>query len=225
MSIQALREKRATRITALNALTDKKDWNSAVDQPIYDAGLVEIGDLNRQITLHNEMNERTGDLLFTPSVAQGADNEYWATASGRVPVMRKDTDFKSLYRADSRGEQPITMSDFLRGIAGQQVTDRVRNALSEGTNTSGGYAVPTELFPNILQAMVPASSLLQAGAGIVDVTQTPAKQYNTAAISTIPTASWRSEAGTVTESAPAFRNVPAVPQSLSFLIKFSRELM
>jgi len=66
---------------------------------------------------------------------------------------------------------------------------------------------------------------LQAGAGIVDVTQEPAKQYNTAAISAIPTAAWRSEAGAVSESDPTFRNVPAVPQSLSFFFKVSRELL
>ena len=139
-------------------------------------------------------------------------------------MMRKGSDFKSFYKVENRGEQPVTMSDFLRGIAGQRLTEGVKNALSEGTNSAGGYAVPTVLFPQILQALVPASSLLQAGAGIVDVTDNPAKQYNTAAISTIPTAAWRSEAGAVSESGPTFRNVPAVPQTLSFLFKVSREL-
>jgi HK97 family phage major capsid protein len=229
MSLQDMREKRAAKINEMQALSDKTNWNTAVDQPIYNAGLIEIGDLNRRIALHNELNERTAadqfDHQFAPSVAQATDNEYWTTATGRVPVMRKDSDFKALYRAENRNEQPITMSDFLRGVSGQRMTEGVRNALSEGTNSSGGYAVPTVLFPNILEAMVPASSLLQAGAGIVDVTQTRAKQFNTAAISTIPTASWRSEAGAVSESDPAFRNVPAVPQSLAFFFKVSRELL
>ncbi len=224
MSIQTLREKRAAKIAEAQAMVDNP--KKAPDQQTYNAVLAEIGDLNRQIADHNNLNQMTADGLgLTQSVAQGADNEYWATKTGTVPVMRKDSDFKSIYRADNGSEPPITMSDFFRGVAGQRVTEGVRNALSVGTDSSGGYAVPTELFPQVLQALVPASSLLQAGAGIVDLTQTPAKQFNTAAIDTIPTASWRSEAGAVSESGPTFRNVPAVPQSLAFLIKVSRELL
>ena len=224
MSIQHLRETRAAKIAEMNALIGKKDWKEAVDKPVYDAGVADIRDLNQRIELHNEMNERAVEQFTNSAPHHGADNEYWATATGRLPVMRKGSDFKSFYSSENR-DQPITLSDFMRGVAGQRVTEGIRNALSEGTNSSGGYAVPTQVFPNILEALVPASTLLQAGAGIVDVTQTPAKAFNTAAISTIPTAAWRSEAGTVTESGPTFRNVPAVPQSLAFLIKVSRELL
>ena len=181
-------------------------------------------DLNDRIQRINDLNQRAAENLMKPPELDGG-TEYWATEAGRVPVMRKGCDFKAFYKTENRNEPPITMSDFLRGIAGQKVTEGVRNALSVGTGSSGGYAVPTELFPQILQALVPASSLLQAGAGIVDVSEVPASQYNTAAISTIPTAAWRSEAGAVSESDPTFRNVPAVPKSLSFLFKVSRELL
>lgn len=226
MSIQDLRERRAAKSEEMKALLSKKNWSDAADKPIYDAGLAEIDDLNKRIERINVMNAQTADrLLGTASSALNADTEHWVTEDGRqLPVMRKGCDFKSFYKAETRNE-PVTMSDFLRGIAGQRLTEGVRNALSEGTNSAGGYAVPTVLFPQILQALVPASSLLLAGAGIVDVTDNPAKQYNTAAISTIPTAAWRLEAGAVSESGPTFRNVPAVPQSLSFLFKVSRELL
>jgi HK97 family phage major capsid protein len=225
MSIQELREKRAAKIQEVQALAGKKNWNDATDKPIYDAGLKEIEDLNQGIERINLVLQRTAESIVAP-VAVDGDTEYWATETGRVPVMRKGCDFKSFYKkAENRNESPVTISDFLRGIAGQRMTEGVRNALSEGTNTSGGYAVPTILMPQILQALVPVSSLLQAGAGIVDVTDMPAKQYNTAAVSSIPTAGWRSEAGAVSESDPAFRNVPAVPQSLAFLFKVSRELL
>ena len=79
------------------------------------------------------------------------------------------------------------MSDFLRGIAGQRMTEGVRNALSVGTDSVRRLRRSDRCCSrSILQALVPASSLLQAGAGIVDVTQTPAKQFNTAAISHHP---------------------------------------
>jgi HK97 family phage major capsid protein len=225
MSVQSLRERKIAKQTEIEALNSKKDWNETTDKPIFDALMADLVDVNARIERINVANEVAANQFTNKPVAQGADTEHWATSAGPIPVMRKGCDFKSFYPAENRNEQPITMSDFLRGISGQKMTEGVRNALSEGTNSSGGYAVPTELFPQILQAMVPVSTLLQAGAGIVDVTQTPAKQFNTAAISVIPTAAWRSEAGAVAESDPTFRNVPAVPQSLSFFIKLSRELL
>jgi HK97 family phage major capsid protein len=225
MSLQSLRDRQLAKRAEIEALNSKKDWNAATDKPIFDALMADLVDLNERVDRINVANDEAAGRFFNKPVAQGADTEHWATAAGPLPVMRKSSDFKAIYKAESHGGQPVTMSDFLRGIAGQKMTEGVRNALSVGTDSSGGYAVPTELFPHILQALVPASSLLQAGAGIVDVTQTPAKQFNTAAIATIPAAAWRSENGAVAESDPTFRNVPAVPQSLSFLIKVSRELL
>lgn len=227
-SIQDLREARNAKHISLKALTEKKDWNPATDKKIFDAGVAELDALDQRINGIKILNETTIGGLRKVSSAANDRTEYWTTEAGdRLPVMRKGCDFKSFYKVENStaGEQPMSMSDFLRGVAGQRMTETVRNALSEGTNSAGGYAVPTVLFPGILQSLVPVSSLLRAGAGIVDVTEVPAKQYNTAAISAIPTAAWRSEAGTVNESGPTFRNVPAIPQSLSFLFKVSRELL
>jgi HK97 family phage major capsid protein len=221
MSIQQLREQRAAKLDEINALLAKKPWNEARDKPIYDAGIAEIDNLSRRIDAINAMDAKAA---LATTAASLNDVEHWTTDAGRFPVMRKGSNFKAFYPADSRDE-PVTMSDFLRGVAGQKLTPGVRAALSEGTDSAGGYAVPTMLFPQILQALVPVSSLLQAGAGIVDVTQGAGKQFNTAAVDTIPTAAWRSEAGSVSESGPAFRSVPAIPRSLAFFFKVSRELL
>ncbi len=77
----------------------------------------------------------------------------------------------------------------------------------------------------IMQALVPASALLTAGAGIIPLDQENAKSFVTAAVDTIPTAAWRNEAASVAESDPAFRAVTATPRSLAFLFKVSRELL
>ena len=171
MSIQDLREKRHAKADEVSAFAGKKNWNEAVDKPIYDAMLTDVRDIDRQIDRLNDGLMQSAEKIF--GVVAGNTNlggEYWATDAGKVPVMRKGSDFKSFYRAESGpasgGNEPITMSDFFRGIAGGRTTPGVRNALSEGTNSAGGYAVPTLLMPNILEALVPVSSLLQAGAGI-----------------------------------------------------------
>ena len=121
------------------------------------------------------------------------------------------------------GDAPL-LADFVRGVAGMKTTQSVQNALSVGTDASGGYSVPTVLLPGILEALVPSSALLTAGAGIVAL-DVGAKSYNVAAVDTIPTAAWRSEAGAVSQSDPTFKNISITPRDLSFRFKVSRELL
>src|SRR5205085_375050 len=100
----------------------------------------------------------------------------------------------------------------------------VRAALTEGTDSAGGYSTPTVIFPQFLEALAPVSSLLQAGARVMPLDRT-AKTYRMVKVATVPTAAWRSESGAVAESPPAFGNMDLAPQSLAFYFKVSRELL
>lgn len=139
-------------------------------------------------------------------------------------VLRNAADFERHYGGRKGPDEPFDISDFLKGVANLRTTQSVSNALAVGTDSTGGYAVPSLLMPGILAALAPASSLLQAGAGIVPLEE-GAKSYTTAAVDTIPTAAWRAEGGVLAESDPAFRAVVATPRSLSFMFKVSRELL
>src|SRR6185312_521606 len=116
------------------------------------------------------------------------------------------------------------MGEFLRGVGGMKITDTVRNSLQIGTDSSGGFTLPSYLQLQLLQAMVPASALLTAGAGVAKLEE-GAKNYRIAAIDTVPTAAWRLESGILATSEPTFRAVDITPQSLSFQFKVSRELL
>lgn len=140
-----------------------------------------------------------------------------------LPMMRSRADFERHYQT-SQNREHIGMTDFLRGLARMKTTSAVTRALSIGVDTSGGYMVPTVLMPGLLDALVPNSSVLQAGASIVPLMD-GAKSYNFAGVDTIPTAAWRLESGAVAESAPTFKNVVMTPRSLSFRFKVSRELL
>lgn len=146
--------------------------------------------------------------------------------TGSFRALRTAQDFQAHYRAGA-GEgssEKISLTDFVRGVAAMKTTEAAINALSRGTNTAGGYAVPSVTMPTILSAMAPASSLLQAGAGLVPMEE-GAKSVTTAAVDTLPVAAWRLESGAVQLSEPAFRPVVATPQSLAFYFKISRELL
>lgn len=139
-----------------------------------------------------------------------------------VKALRTADDFRAHY--GNPQASGATLHDFMRGVAGLKTSEAAVKALSEGTNTAGGYAVPDVVMPAILGAMVPASSLLQAGAGVVPL-ERGAKSATTAIVDTLPTAAWREELGTVAESDPTFRGVVATPRSLSCIVRVSRELL
>lgn len=116
------------------------------------------------------------------------------------------------------------LADFFRGVAGGKTTPTIRASLSEGTDTSGGYAVPSWVLAPIIRGLTPASAMLAAGASMV-VIDKPGDSFIIPAVDTIPTPAWRLEAGNVTIAGPTFRAVTIVPRDLSFIFKVSRELL
>jgi HK97 family phage major capsid protein len=147
------------------------------------------------------------------------------TSTGSVSVLRNADDFSRHYGNNQNGQDgPMDIADFLRGVAGMKTTPAVQNALSVGTDASGGFSVPSILMPGILNAMVPVSSLMQAGASIT-VMEEGAKSYSFAAIDSIPTGAWRNESAAIATSDPALRSILVVPQSYAFEIILSRELL
>ncbi len=166
----------------------------------------------------SELKDRNGQRIGV--MLSNADLRDERVIATKLGVNRQQSN--SLIREE---ENDITLADFFRGVAGMKTPASIRASLTEGTNTAGGYTVPTILLPGILNALVPASSLLNAGANIAMLDDTQAKSFNIAATDTIPTAAWRSENGAVAESDPAFRSITVTPQSLAFLFKVSRELL
>lgn len=148
---------------------------------------------------------------------------------GGIKVLRTPADFRAHYASRRDGDDKprageTTLTDFMRGVAGMSSTEAVMASLAVGTDSAGGYAVPDVVMPGILSALVPASSLLQAGAGIVPM-GSGAKSVSTAAIDTLPTATWRNELGNISESEPTLRSVQSTPRSLACIVRVSRELL
>lgn len=167
-----------------------------------------------------------------PTASASAGSDGWKSSEGKaLRVMRNAADYRAAYTSVANGGKAaayegddVSLTDFVRGAAGMKTTQAVRNALSIGTDTAGGFSVPSLVMPGILEALAPASSVLSAGAPIV-LLEEGAKSYTTAVLAAIPTAAWRSENGALAESEPTFRGVPATPRSLSFIFKVSRELL
>lgn len=203
-------EARKTMRRAVNTIMAKlkqSDYTPDVNSALNHAAKV-IADINVGIDHLDQRSSAKGEPTFN--------------------VLRNASDFARHYRTsehpDERDEPTMGIADFLRGVANMNTTPAVKNALSVGTDTAGGFSVPSRLMPGILAALVPVSSLMRAGAGIVPLEE-GAKDFTTAAVNAIPTAAWRLEAGTLATSDPTFRSVVATPRSLAFQFKVSRELL
>ena len=208
-------EARKVMRRAINSIKEKlgpRDYTDDVTNALMHAGKVIAGLSNRI------------DRMEAPP--PGATRK--TSASSGLNVLRNSGDFARHYRTDDHfgdgDEGEIGIHDFLRGVANMSTSTAVRNALSVGTDTAGGFSVPSRLMPGILSALVPVSSLMQAGVGILPLEE-GAKTFTTAAVNAIPTASWRLEAGTLATSDTTFRAVVATPRSLAFQFKVSRELL
>ncbi len=106
-------------------------------------------------------------------------------------------------------------------VLGGKSTD-VRNALSEGTDSAGGYTVPTHLLEQLIDLMRSKTRVVQAGAQTVML---ETEETHIARLISDPVPAWRLEAAAVAESAPTFDRVSFTARSLAVLVKASRELL
>ena len=223
--LRGQRDAKVTEVKRLTALYPADKRLPKADADRIDALLYEIEQIDDEINRDQRLLERSaGEHVHGDFNAQ---TDTWRHGENEIKVMRTVSDIRAHYRASNAPTAPedrIDLVNFVRGVAGMKTTPAVKNALSVGTNTAGGYAVPNVIMPEILAALLPVSSLLNAGAGIVPLGD-QAKTFTTAAVSTIPTAAWRLEAGNIAASDPTFRAVVATPQSLAFYFKVSRELL
>lgn len=223
-----LRRHRADCRRAANAIRGTIDPNKP--ETLSDSKINAIDWLHAQIDMiSNELDDSEADNSGRRSKGRAGtpmlnrDGQRVGTILSSATLKDQDAIANALGASNS-DDGEMSLSNFVRGVAGMRCPESVRNALSEGTNTAGGFTVPTVLLPGILQALVPNSSLLQAGANVTVLDQ-GATQYNFAAVDAIPTPGWRSELGPVVESENTFRNIPIKPQSLAFKFKVSRELL
>src|SRR5690606_31592467 len=171
----------------------------------------------------SDMVQRMEKYLETQ---QGAANRF-GTASDGFRDMRTGRVFSAISRdvpaAQALGiHQHATygLHEFLAGVAGMKAPADVRNALSEGTDSAGGYTVPSILLPGILDAIVAQSALMQAGARILPLEEpSPGGTFRVAKVTGIPTAAFRLENGAFAESDVTFGAVDFTPRSVGVYFK------
>lgn len=148
-----------------------------------------------------------------------ADASGWVDATSGKPVRVLASSDKLARNAASNGPG---VGQIIAGLIGGARSPEIKAALSEGTDSAGGFSIPTVVLPQFIDRLRSATRFIEAGAQTIML---DGMRTNIMRIATDPTAAWRAENAAVAESDPTFSALSFVPKSLAVLIKVSVELL
>src|SRR4030095_1274621 len=142
-----------------------------------------------------------------------------APADAEVRVLGRDDSFRSWVEARSthaKEDAGLRPGDVLRALITGPRNELERRALSEGTDSAGGYTVPDILMARWIDRLRNALTVVQAGAVTVPLTSDVTK---IARLLTDPPPAWGAENAPVAESDPVLEAVTFAPKSLDVYFK------
>jgi HK97 family phage major capsid protein len=193
------------------------------------------GEMDRRKS-HGQTTPLTADQRGLPVGLGGTVISHEDGSSEFVPFGEERTSGRSEWR-DKRGkpvrvlrpsEKLVTehrglgVGDVAKAMIYGPSNDAERRALSEGTDSAGGYTVPTRLASFFIDKLRAAAVVFQAGAQTVPM---DSDNLAIARITGDPTCAWTAENAEISASDPTFDAVTLAPKKLAALVKVSRELL
>ncbi len=229
MTLEELRTSHREKVKEARALTKKitdktPEKEARKIEREFDMLLAEADELREQIECEKEQrNEDVGD----DRRPMGDDAEVSGTGES-VAAREEDFGLKPEQRmttwakAKQPAEHNLTLGQYLGAMVRDNKSEAEQRALAEGTDSAGGYTVPTMLSAQLIDLLRANSVAVAAGARTVPL---GSDNNNIAKLATDPVPAWRVENAVIAESEPTFTNVNLVPRSLAVLTKVSRELL
>lgn len=219
------RQKRATLAAQSRAILDtaqrEKRALTSTEQRSFDETMSSVEALEREIRDIEDSEERDRRRAADGNVIS-LDG---SGVTGSATILEREQRFTDWTRAHSHGapEYPgLTAGGYLRAMVMGPKTDVERRALSEGTDSAGGYAVPDILASTIIDRMRARATVFASGARTVPLQSDVQK---IARLATDPTAAWVSENAALTASDPTFEVLTFTPQALVSHVRASRQLL
>ena len=208
MTINELREKRNQAWEAAKAFVEaKKDKDgllsdadrqtyAQMEQKVKDYG-AEIERMERQEAIDREMSAATSTPITAKPAATAAKQD---TKTGRAADAYKDSFWKQM-----RNKTSV----------------EVRNALSVGVDTEGGYLVPDTYEKHLVEALHDEMVIRR----LAHVFTTSSGSHKIPVVGTHGTANWVEESGEIPETTETFGQKYIGAHKLTALIKVSEELL
>jgi HK97 family phage major capsid protein len=184
--------------------------------------MVEIAEIDAAIARHE-----AGASLAAPGTRVPGtpviNTERGITPDGfSVPIFAKGQSVADHLKKTGAASD-LNFGEMIRAMVLGGGRAEVRNSLSEGTDSAGGYTVPSILSGQLIDKLRAKSVMFQAGARTV-LLET-GKPTTIAAITGDATATWRAENDAVATSDMTFAPVSFTPKSLSVIVIASQELV
>jgi len=154
---------------------------------------------------------------FAPPAGSMNDNYGGRQSHDKVRALTKGEKFAT-------GGQDVGygFGDFIKAAVCGTNRGDIKAALSEGSDSAGGFSVPEVLLNQIIDSMRARQIAVRAGAMTVPLTSDNVRMLK---IESDPKPTWRAENSLIQESEPTFSAVTFEPKSLAVLVKVSRELL
>ncbi|MEX0708051.1 MAG: phage major capsid protein [Woeseia sp.] len=228
MTIEQLQRKRRDLIRQARAALRKiKDDMTEVEvrkaEREHDDMMLQIDEIDAQIDdiEAREDGDPRRPIGVNSCDREPAENRWFDTGTNKeVRVVGKGERFAS--QDGERQYDGLTVGGVLRGMILGPRGDAERRALSEGTDSAGGFTVPTPLAGQFIDLMRARSHVMSAGAQTV---QLGSETLGIAKVASDPVPGWRNENASIAESDPTLSKLTFTARSLSVLVKASRELL
>lgn len=165
-------------------------------------------------------NQMVADVQSLGAEIERMENQMQLDAQLSQPTSNPvRTDFKPAGNTKPTATDAYNKA-FLNMIRGN-ITPDVRNALSVGTDSKGGYTVPDEFERQLIQALEENNIFRQ----IAHVIHTTSGTHAIPIASDSGEAAWVDEGGTITDADPAFAQATLKAFKMGTLVKVSNELL
>lgn len=187
--------------------------------------------------LGDEMDERDAagsrePLKADPRRPIGTDGSCRGDSGDFHPDQRDDTfgltreqrfaDHSAIRASAGQEHAGLGLGTYLRSMVRGAKTDAEKRALSEGSDSAGGFSVPSVLSAQLIDRLRARNVAIQAGARTIPITS---DRQTIARVAGDPTPGWKAENAQQSETDVTFDNVVFEPKTLMVLVRASRELL
>lgn len=230
-----LQRKRIDLIEEARKAHDDFDFDAASAEEIK-ALDSSMGGLYRQIDRldldirEEEMNSKEASEIEarrpgSDGVASGTDDagSNWLLGKRSMWQDQRGNPVKVLDKTDRMAERDsgLGFGDLVRAKITGARNDEEKRALSEGTDSAGGFTVPTPLAQNFIDKLRANSVAIRAGAQTVPMNS---ETLAIARLASDPAVAWRAENAAIADTDATFERVTFTAKSLAGKQVISREL-